>query len=486
MSKKIGRKKRKKLNVFFKVFSIISVVIAIVFCIMLFLLDMIPAKFLIIIYSVVFILYVLMLVLSLISKVKISIKFFCAVFFLAFNIIFCIGIKYIGDTISFVDIIDNVMHQKEEYYVMTLDDFNGSSINDLKNKNIGIYSNVNSGKATDKLSDKIKFNDILFSDITKMFDDLENNEIDAILINGSIKTLLETEFKDLEEKLKEIYSFAISIEKKDDIVKVVDVTRQPFNIYVAGGDAYGDIGNVTNTDVNMVVSADPVNKKLLLTSIPRDYYVNLPSFGEKAYDKLTHAGYYGIEESVSAVEKLLDIEINYYVKVNFSTIEDVIDAIGGVDVYSDYEFRADVYPHYYRFKKGYNHLSGSMALAFARERKSFIDGDVQRVKNQQKVLTSVIDKASSSTTIITNFSRILDSVSNSFSTNLDSKSISRLVKMQLNDMSSWKIESQNLTGTDYYTTETYTFPGTSLYVMKRDEEVVAKTKEEVNKFLYSK
>ena len=180
MSKKIGRKKRRKLNIFFKVFSIISVVIAVIFCIMIFLLDMLPVKFLIIIYSIVFILYILMLILSLISKVKISIKFFCAVFFLVFNIIFCIGIKYIGDTINFVDIIDNVMHQKEEYYVMTLAGFKGNSINELKNKDVGIYSNVNSSKAIDKLSDKIKFNDILFSDITKMFDNLENNEIDAI------------------------------------------------------------------------------------------------------------------------------------------------------------------------------------------------------------------------------------------------------------------------------------------------------------------
>ena len=232
----------------------------------------------------------------------------------------------------------------------------------------------------------------------------------------------------------------------------------------------------------MVATIDPVNRKILLTSIPRDYYVNLPSFGDDAYDKLTHAGYYGIEESVKAIENLLDIDINYYVKVNFSTIEGVINAIGGVDVYSDYSFDERAYGIYH-FNKGMNHLNGKQALAFARERKAFLDGDVQRVKNQQKVLTAIINKVTSSTTLVTNFSQILDSVGNSFLTNMETKSINRFIKMQLNDMRGWNIESQNLVGTDLYTKETYTYPNLQLYVMKQDKGSVDTAKEKIKGYL---
>ena len=381
---------------------------------------------------------------------------------------------------DFVGVISKDLFQKEVYYVMTLDDSKYKNIKDLDGKSIGIYSSKNGEEAIKLLDKKIKSTSKEYKNVVELFEDLQDNKIDAVLINESTKNLLDTDLADMELKLKEIYKVYVSIEKTD-IVKVVDITKKPFNIYVAGGDAYGSIDNVTNTDVNMIITVDPVNRKVLLTSIPRDYYVNLPSFGNDAYDKLTHAGYYGIEESVKAIENLLDIDINYYVKVNFSTIEGVIDAIKGVDVYSDYSFCANGRPDIC-YKKGNNHLDGKQALAFARERKSFSDGDIQRVKNQQKVLTAIIDKVTSSTTLVTNFSQILDSVGNSFSTNMESKNINRFIKMQLNDMRSWSIESQNLVGTDFYT-YTYTYPNLQLYVMKQDENSIDVSKNKINKYL---
>ena len=381
---------------------------------------------------------------------------------------------------DFVGVISKDLFQKEVYYVMTLDDSKYKNIKDLDGKSIGIYSSKNGEEAIKLLDKKIKSTSKEYKNVVELFEDLQDNKIDAVLINESTKNLLDTDLADMELKLKEIYKVYVSIEKTD-IVKVVDITKKPFNIYVAGGDAYGSIDNVTNTDVNMIITVDPVNRKVLLTSIPRDYYVNLPSFGNDAYDKLTHAGYYGIEESVKAIENLLDIDINYYVKVNFSTIEGVIDAIKGVDVYSDYSFNECAYGIYH-FNKGMNHLNGKQALAFARERKSFSDGDIQRVKNQQKVLTAIIDKVTSSTTLVTNFSQILDSVGNSFSTNMETKSINRFIKMQLNDMRGWSIESQNLVGTDLYT-YTYTYPNLQLYVMKQDENSIAMSKNKINKYL---
>lgn len=481
--KKNRRKRSKNKGIwFFRAIAIISIIIFIVFGIMLYVLDMIPFKYLIIFYIVFGLLYLYLFITSFPKKIKNKFKISSCVFLILFGTIFGVGIKYLNDTMDFVGVISKDLFQKEVYYVMTLENSKYKDIKDLDGKSIGIYSSKNSTKASNELNKKIKNISKEYKNVVELFEDLQDNKIDAVLINESTKNLLDTDLADMKLKLKEIYKVYVSIEKTD-IVKVVDITKKPFNIYVAGGDAYGSIDNVTNTDVNMIITVDPINRKVLLTSIPRDYYVNLPSFGDDAYDKLTHAGYYGIEESVKTIENLLDIDINYYVKVNFSTIEGVIDAIEGVDVYSDYSFKADIYPDYFTFKKGMNHLNGKQALAFARERHSFKDGDVQRVKNQQKVLTAIINKVTSSTTLVTNFSQILDSVGNSFSTNMETKSINRFIKMQLNNMRGWSIESQNLIGTDLYTKETYTYPSLELYVMKQDKKSVDAAKEKIKGYL---
>lgn len=474
--KRKSRKPKSNNKKIFNVIAIISILIAVIFGIMLYVLGMVPEKYLLIVYTIFIILYLLLSFLVFKKNIKKSIKIFCIVLFIIFDIVFSVGISYISKTIGFIDVINNELFQKEEFYIMVKKDSNIDKIEDLSDKIVGVYSSLNSNKAIKTLDKKVETTTTKYTDAISMFDDLNDDKIDAVLINGSIKNLFNDELKDTADNLKELYTLSVPIKKNDtEVLKVVDITRKPFNIYVAGGDAYGSIDNVTNTDVNMIITVDPVSKKILLTSIPRDYYVNLPSFGENAYDKLTHAGYYGIEESIKAIEKLLDIDINYYVKVNFSTIEGIVDAIDGVDVQSDFNFCVGNKC----FKKGINHLDGKSSLTFARERHSFSDGDVQRVKNQQKVIEAIINKVTSSTKLVTNFTRILDSVSSSLSTNMDSKSINKFVKMQLNSMSNWEIESQNLIGTDYSSTSTYTFPGLNLYVMKKNEESVNKAKEKI-------
>ncbi len=480
--KKNNRKRKSGKGIwFFRTIAIISTIIFIVFGIMLYVLDMIPIKYLAIFYIVFGLLYLYLFFTSFPKKIKNKFKASSCIFLVLFGAIFGVGIKYLNDTMDFVGLVSKDLLQKEVYYVMTLDDSEYKDIKDLDGKSIGIYSSRNSTKASNELNKKIKSTSREYKNIVELFEDLQDGKLDAVLINDSTKNLLDTDLADMKLKLKEIYKVYVKIEKTD-IVKVVDITKKPFNIYVAGGDAYGSIDNVTNTDVNMIITVDPINRKVLLTSIPRDYYVNLPSFGEDAYDKLTHAGYYGIEESVKTIEKLLDIDINYYVKVNFSTIEGIIDAIEGVDVYSDYSFCANGRPDIC-YKKGNNHMDGFHALMFARERYAFKDGDVQRVKDQQKVLTAIIKKVTSSTALVTNFSQILDSVENSFSTNMEPSNINRFIKMQLNDMRGWNIESQNLVGTDLYTKETYTYPNLKLYVMKQDEKSVETASEKIKGYL---
>lgn len=471
---------KKKKHLIAKIIGIASLIIFLVFSVLLVMLNMLPAKYLALYFLAFGILYFVFALFAFARNIKKKLRITATIFLCLFGILFGIGIKYLGDTIGFMDVINNKLLQKEAYYVMALNDSDVETVKDLANQKVGIYNSLNGEHALDELQKKVSIRYIEYKDIIEMFEDLEKGKIKVVLINESTKNLLQTDLSDMKLSLKEIDKVYISIEK-EDIVKVVDVTKKAFNIYVAGGDAYGSIENVTNTDVNMIITVNPIDKKILLTSIPRDYYVNLPSFGTEAYDKLTHAGYYGIEESVKSIEKLLDIDINYYVKVNFSTVVGVIDAIGGVDVDSDYAFCVTTTGVCVR--RGINHLDGYSAMMFARERESFVDGDVQRVKNQQKVIEAIINKATSSTAIITNFSQILDSVSESMSTNMDTKSINRFIKMQLNDMSGWSIESNNLVGTDLYTTETYTFPGTELYVMQQSEESVITAKNKIKEYI---
>ena len=477
----MAKKKNKKvLNIVSIIIGIISLILMLVFSYAIYKLNMIPGKFLIPAYILIFIIYTGLLLTVFLPKVKSKIKVFSMIILVLFGVIFGFSDKYIFTTLNFMDILDRDVLQKERYDVYVLENSSYNKLEDLKGKKVGLYQSSNSEKAGSELKNKIDFEIIEYTDVEKMFESLNNDEINAIIISSSVKNLLDTELNDINVKIKSIYNFKISIEK-NDIVKVVNVTNTPFNVYIAGGDGYGSIDYTFNTDVNMVATINPTTRKILLTSIPRDYYVNLVGQGPNAYDKLTHAGYYGIEESVKTVENLLDTDINYYVKINFSTIQGIVDAIGGVDVYSDYDFYEQAYGLYH-FTIGNNHLDGKQALAFARERKSFATGDVQRVKNQQKVVEAIVNKVTSSTALISSYDRILDSVSENLDTNMPSKDISRLVKMQLNDMRGWTIESQNAVGTGQMG-PTYTFPTLNLYTMLPDKDSVNSLKLKINEYL---
>ncbi len=484
MRKKSNKKSKVVSNVFFNVIALISTVIAVAFCIYLYKLDMLPVKYLRIVFIGLGVFYLILLAITLPRHIKIGFKIVAFLFFVAFGFVFGYGIKYVDKTISFIDVINDELKQKEEYHISVLSGSSIDKVEQLKNKKIGVYVSpaaVNSEKAIKKLKEKIECDVIEYDDVVEMFESFQEKKVDALLLNESQTAVLESDLSYLKLELKNIDSVLVPIDRTEEVVKVVDVTNTPFNIYIAGGDAWGSINKVMNTDVNMVVSVDPVNHKILLTSIPRDYYVNLPSKGENAYDKLTHAGYYGIQESILAVEKLLDIDINYYAKVNFSTIEKVVDAIGGVDVDSDFSFCKDGDTSVC-YKKGWNHLTKYNVLPFARERHAFADGDVQRVKNQQKVLEAVLNKITSSTTLINNYTGLLDAISSSFSTSLDTKSINRLVRMQLGDMRGWTFESQNLIGNGDLVS-VYSFPSMKLYVMRRDQQSVEKAISEIKKFM---
>lgn len=214
----------------------------------------------------------------------------------------------------------------------------------------------------------------------------------------------------------------------------------------------------------------------MLTSIPRDYYVLLPEFNE--YDKLTHAGIYGIETSVSAVENLLDTTINYYIKVNFTSLIDIVDALGGITVESNYDFTTQ---DGYHFTKGTNELNGKEALSFARERKAFADGDRIRGQNQELILASLINKAMSAS-IITNYVDLLNALDDKFVTNITDEEITDFIKKQISEMPSWNINAISLDGSNAYD-YTYSYKSQKLYVMKPYEESVLNAKGQINNTL---
>ncbi len=253
-----------------------------------------------------------------------------------------------------------------------------------------------------------------------------------------------------------------------DFTADVNVEEEPFTIYVSGNDSYGEVTlEDGRSDVNILLTVNPNTRQILMTTTPRDYYVELP-LGEDCWDKLTHAGNYGIDCSMQTLEALYDVEIDYYLRVNFSGFESIVDALGGVDVYSDYAF-ASLHGAYY-FEQGYNAVDGAAALAFVRERYAFEDGDVQRGKNQMAMIRAIMDKAMSPA-LVTGYLGLMDSVSDSFITNMPKGSISDLVKMQLSEGGSWNIVSNSVNG---YVSEAYTYSDNSqmLSVMFQDEASV--------------
>ncbi len=266
--------------------------------------------------------------------------------------------------------------------------------------------------------------------------------------------------------------------------QVDNISKHPFVVYISGIDTrdVGEIHDKGLSDVNMVVVVNPQKKKVLMVSTPRDYYVGLDGDQNKL-DKLTHAGSYGIECSMSTLEALYGVEFNYYAKVNFKSVVDIVDALGGVTVSSDYNFvsRHSLTEKEYSFKKGENFVLGDAALAFVRERKSFPEGDRQRGIHQQILIKSVVEKAISPAMLVpANIEDMLKAISNNTKTNFSEKEIKKLISYQIDTMgSSWEFASFSVNGTGEMN-YTYSYPNQKLSVMRPDMETVENAKIAIN------
>lgn len=254
------------------------------------------------------------------------------------------------------------------------------------------------------------------------------------------------------------------------------ITKEPFVVYLSGVDNRGELTENARSDVNILAVVNPVTKQAALINTPRDYYVDLA--GTESKDKLTHAGLYGVETSMATLGNLYGVDVDHYIRINFAGFISIVDAIGGVDVYSDQAFTSVGSPGYYdptTFAEGWNHLDGKSALAFARERHAFKTGDIQRGINQMKVIDAMANKLKSPT-LLMSFSKLMDAAADCFVTSFSQEQISALVRMQLGDLASWDIQSYTVTGSGAKSSKCYSAKGQSLYVMKPDENSVNEAK----------
>ena len=466
------RKKKKKhspliVYLFTSMLIITSIIIGLIYFI-----DILPFNYFALLSGLILVIDLVFTVLLFSSKP--FVKVIGGLFTTAYILLMILGIIYELNTIDFLKKIGEKEYITLNYNVVVLKSSDYTDLPSIKGEKVGIVSGTRE-EVTTKLNKKVNVKYNTYSNYSELVDKLINKHIKVIILEDSQYSILEEEYDGFENKVSVIYKFTVDVKQKAEKNKT-NITKKPFNIFISGIDTYGNINSVSRSDVNMIMTVNPLDKKIVLTSIPRDYYVKLAGINE--YDKLTHAGIYGIDTSIDTVETLLDTKINYYIKVNFSSLVKVVNTFDGIDVDSKYEFKSQ---DGYSFKKGINHLNGKQALSFVRERKALPDGDRSRGENHQAVLAAIINKASS-TNVLTNYNSILKSLKPSLVTNLSNKEITSFIKMQIDKDIKWDISYVNLDGSDGYE-YTYSYAKNKLYVMIPDEETVEAAKEAISKVL---
>ena len=478
--KKRKKNKKSKINGY-KIVGVLFMICSIILLGVIVLANVLPIKYLSILIGVLFLLNIIIDFFLFRKKIKKKPRKFFTVLALLLSVVF-LGISFfIYRTLGLLDDMSQE-YKTYTYNVIVKNDSTYQDILDLADKDLGYYNDNSDStkKALSTLSEKIQTTNEGYGNLESLGADLLNNKINSILLESSQKVKLNNSgsnsnnnsISGFKDKTRVLYTFKVKVPIKSD---GLNVTKDVFNIYISGMDQYGKVMDTSRSDVNIIVTVNPKTKQILLTNIPRDYYVQLhDTDGYK--DKLTHAGIYGIDTSVATIEDLLGIKINYYFKVNFSSLVNIIDALGGVEVYSEYDFQSW---NGYNFSKGYNYVNGKEGLSFVRERKTFNAGDNQRGKNQQAMIEAIFRKCTKPSIII-KYNSLLNSLEDSMITDMPMRNITKLAKMQLRDNSKWTITSNSLTGTgsmDY----TYTYPYQSLYVTVPDEESVKLSKEMIEK-----
>ncbi|MCS9982859.1 LCP family glycopolymer transferase CpsA [Streptococcus thermophilus] len=311
------------------------------------------------------------------------------------------------------------------------------------------------------------------------YDNLKSGKTKAMVLSGSYASLLESVDSNFASNLKIIYTYKI---KKKNSNSANQVDSRVFNIYISGIDTYGPISTVSRSDVNIIMTVNMNTHKILLTTTPRDAYVKIPGGGADQYDKLTHAGIYGVETSEQTLEDLYGIKIDYYARINFTSFLKLIDQLGGVTVHNDQAFTQEKFD----FPVGDIQMNSEQALGFVRERYDLDGGDNDRGKNQEKVISAILNKLASLKSV-SNFTSIVNNLQDSVQTNMPLNTINALANTQLESGSKFTVTSQAVIGTGSTgQLISYAMPNSSLYMMKLDNSSVESASQAIKNLMEEK
>lgn len=402
-----------------------------------------------------------------------------------FSIVLCIcilfmNVKVINKAQETVKAVSNGDIKMTEISVLVKKDSSYKDVKDLDGKQFGILKTIDR-ENTDFMLNRLgsqfsnEISKIEYKEFKDEMQGLLDGNTDAIIMNEGMRDAFNIIDGSFEKETRVIYT----LDRKEVLknLKANNITKDPFIVYISGIDTNGSISKTSRSDVNMLAAVNPQKKELLLVFIPRDYYVPLQcpngSCETGAMDKLTHAGLNGVETSQATLSKLFDIKINYNVRLNFDTLTTMVDALDGIDIYSDKELTAYTNKNC-SYVKGNQHVDGACALAFARERYAYESGDRHRGENQQQVIEAMLKKFTKSN-VIKNYESIMNAVQGMFQTNMTTDEITALIQMQIDDMATWKVTSISADGTGDML-PTYSFGSQPLYVMHPKENAIVNIK----------
>lgn len=457
--------RRKRNSIIAKMFVLLQLVVSMGFAGILRKSGMIPVKYLLIVLVLLLIVCGIIFALQHLSK---SINVPGAALSILISIILGIGIAYFAKADRVLKDVGGATYKTDNMIVVVKKDDPADSIEVMKDYRFGYQTAADSDNNTLMIQDieaKVGRELMLVENATvvEMAQALLDGRVDAVIYNEAYNGIIEEAVENYQDQVRVLYQYGIQTEIEQEETNI----EEAFNIYISGIDVAGSITTNSRSDVNIIMTINPKTKKILLTTTPRDYYVQIPGVSGEARDKLTHAGIYGVDRSMAALESLYGIDISYYARVNFTSLITIVDTLGGVDVNSEYAFEAGGYS----FVKGMNHLDGKQALAFARERHSFADGDNQRGKNQEAILKAILERVMFPD-ILLQANQILNHVADCVETNMTQDEMAKFINMQLSEMAAWEIETTAATGRGDKQ-PCYSSGSQLLYVMWPDNAIVS-------------
>ena len=472
------------------VFSIILVVCTLYLLIQLVTLNVLPSKFLFIAVAILFLIDTIIVILINFYSKKVVSKIILIVVTIVLSIGMGFGGYYLQKTNTMFSNITNVTStSKNTVSVIVKESSDMQDLRDIADKKVGTLRLIGLvGTETclkDIESKDIEIDQMNYDSISNLMSAFYSGEVDVVILNESYRSNVEDieEYKNFSDNTRVIYQTTFETEDTNVANSVSDITEHPFNVLITGSDSRVDISENARSDVNMVVTVNPTTNTILLTSIPRDFYVTTvcdaaDGCQNGAMDKITHTGMTGINTTKRTVENLLGIEINYTVKVGFESVTKIVDALGGIDVYVEpgYAVPELLHGNGRGVTEGVNHLDGELALAYSRERYAYTEGDRQRTKNQQQVVMGIIDKMTSSS-VLANYADLMDALGDTFQTTMSASEIQALIQYQMDKMPSWTVEQYMVDGTG--DTLMCAELGQAAYVMVPDQTTVELAKRKI-------